>query len=68
MNDFIEFATKNYKEVIDIVAYVVLIASLIVKLTPTLKDYNILKPIIKFVGKIALNKILKEQLNSKVEN
>ncbi len=46
-----------YAKYIDIVAYVVLLASLIVKLTPTLKDDNIVLPIVKFVGKyIALNK------------
>lgn len=41
----------------NIVAYAVTIASLIVKMTPTLKDDNFLLPIIKFIGKfIALDK------------
>jgi len=53
----ITWITENYKVVIDIVAYAVVIASLIVKATPTLKDDNILKPIVKFIGKfIALDK------------
>jgi hypothetical protein len=35
------------------------VASIIVKLTPTLKDDDILLPIIKFIGKyIALKKLL----------
>ena len=45
------------KDIIDIIAYIVLGASVIVKLTPTLKDDDMLKPIIKFIGKyIALDK------------
>jgi len=53
----VEWITGNYKVVLDIIAYAVLIASAIVKATPTLKDDNILKPIIKFIGKfIALDK------------
>lgn len=47
----------EYKEYVDIVAYAVLLASAIVKLTPTLKDDNFLLPVVKFIGKfIALNK------------
>ena len=47
----------NLNEVIDVVAYLVLIASIIVKMTKTLKDDHYFKPIIKFIGKyIALDK------------
>jgi len=47
----------NKEDMINIVAYLVLAASIIVKLTPTLKDDNYFKPIIKFIGKyIALDK------------
>ncbi len=47
----------DYKWILDLIAYLVLAASLIVKATPTLKDDNILLPIIRFVGKfVALNK------------
>jgi len=47
----------NWKEIADIIAYACLFASIIVKLTPTLKDDNIILPIIKFIGKyIALDK------------
>lgn len=39
------------------IAYVIAGASIVVKLTPTLKDDDALKGVIKFVGKyIALNK------------
>ena len=47
----------HWKDVADIIAYLVALASIVVKLTPTLKDDNYLKPIIKFIGKyIALDK------------
>ena len=43
--------------IVDAIAYLVLGGSVIVKLTPTLKDDNYFKGIIKFVGKyIALDK------------
>lgn len=39
------------------IAHVVLFASLIIKLTPTLADDNYWKPIVKFIGKyLALDK------------
>ena len=47
----------NITDITSAVAYLVLFASIIVKLTPTLKDDDYFKPIIKFIGKyIALNK------------
>ena len=47
----------HQKDIYDAVAYLVLMGSVIVKLTPTLKDDNYFKGIIKFVGKyIALDK------------
>jgi hypothetical protein len=55
--DILRFVFDNRKEIIDTIAYIVLAASVIVKLTPTLKDDNFFKPIIKFVGKwLALDK------------
>ena len=41
MNELINQVIANIRPITDIVAYVVLIASVIVKLTPTLKDDNI---------------------------
>lgn len=47
----------NWTNITTIVAHVIAIASIVVKLTPTLKDDDALKGVIKFVGKyIALNK------------
>jgi len=43
--------------IVSIVAHLVLIGSIIVKFTPTLKDDNYFKGIIKFIGKyVALDK------------
>lgn len=43
--------------IVDAIAYLVLSGSIIVKLTPTLKDDNYFKAIVKFIGKyIALDK------------
>ncbi len=60
MMEFINWLTANWKDVLDIAAYVCLIASAIVKITPTLKDDNIVLPFIKFIGKyLALNKTVR---------
>jgi len=55
---------KQYAEEISaIIAYVVAIASVIVKLTPTLSDDNFLLPIIKFISKyVALNRKTKDDI------
>ena len=46
----------NWGQIASVIAAIVGAASIIVKLTPTLKDDNILLPIVKFIGKyIALN-------------
>ena len=47
----------NWSEVAQAIAAIIGAASIIVKITPTLKDDNFLLPIVKFIGKyIALNK------------
>jgi hypothetical protein len=52
----IEWIIANWGDVAKSIAAIIGFASIIVKLTPTLKDDNILLPIVKFVGKfIALN-------------
>ena len=57
----IEWIIANWTSVAEGIAAVIGFASIIVKLTPTLKDDNILLPIIKFIGKfIALNKTVDE--------
>ena len=52
-----DWLLANYKDILEAIAAIIGAASLIVKLTPTLKDDNILLPIVKFIGKwIALDK------------
>ena len=49
--------TSNLGALTSAVAHLVLFASVIIKLTPTLKDDNYFKPIVKFIGKyVALDK------------
>ena len=47
----------HWADVTEVIAYVIAIATIVVKLTPTLKDDTVMKAIIKFIGKyIALNR------------
>jgi len=58
----IDFVIKNWSSLAEGIAAIIGIASIIVKLTPTLKDDNILLPIVKFIGKfIALNKAVDDK-------
>jgi len=55
--EIVNWVLANKLEVLQLIASVIGVASIIVKLTPTLRDDNILLPIVKFVGKyIALNR------------
>lgn len=55
--EVVKWFQANYTELIQIVLAVIGLASLIVKLTPTLKDDDVLKKVITFIGKyIALDK------------
>lgn len=55
--EVVDYVVSNVDNFITIIAYLVATASIIVKLTPTLKDDNALKGVIKFIGKyIALDK------------
>lgn len=52
----VKFVQENWGAIASAIASLIGAASIIVKLTPTLKDDNILLPIVKFIGKyIALN-------------
>ena len=54
--EIVNWLASNWKDLAEVIAMVIGIASVIVRLTPTLKDDNILLPIVKFLGKyIALN-------------
>jgi len=47
----------HWKDITTVIAYTIAIASIVVKMTPTLRDDDILKGVIKFLGKyIALNR------------
>jgi len=57
MANVIAWFGANWGQVATVIAYVIAIASIIVKLTPSQKDDAILGKIIAFLGKyIALNK------------
>ncbi len=55
--EIIGWVTSNYLILVEAYLALVGFASVVVKLTPTLKDDNILKGVIKFMGRIlALNR------------
>lgn len=57
MMEIVNWAITNWDNILGIYLGTVGVASIIVKMTPTLKDDTILKNIIRFVGKvIALNR------------
>ncbi|MHC4121992.1 MAG: hypothetical protein ACYSSI_00330 [Planctomycetota bacterium] len=54
-------------DIAKIIAYIITIASIIVKLTPTLKDDTVLLKVIKIVSKyVALNRNTKDDIIRKV--
>ena len=53
----VEFVKLHLVDITTVIAYVIAIASIVVKVTPTQKDDAVLAKIIAFIGKyIALNK------------
>ena len=57
----VTWVQANWVNIVSIITSVIGVASIIVKMTPTLKDDSILLGIIKFLGKyIALNKTVAE--------
>ena len=57
----VEWIIANWGKVAEIIAAIIGVASIIVKITPTLADDNILLGVIKFLGKyVALNKTVDE--------
>jgi hypothetical protein len=51
-----EWLQTHWKDVVDIVTYIIAAASVIVRLTPTPKDNAALDKVVKFLEMIALNK------------
>ena len=54
MSEVISFIQNHWDELLAIVGGVVSIASIIVKLTPTTKDDNVLNTIINFLAKFSI--------------
>lgn len=55
--EIVNWIVNNWEDMTKVIAYTIAIASIVVKLTPTLQDDTVLKTIIRFVGKyIALNR------------
>lgn len=51
------WVTSNWDELVKVVLQVIGVASVIVKFTPTLKDDDVLKGVVRFLGKyVALNR------------
>jgi hypothetical protein len=63
----IAWLQAHWAEIIQVITSIIGIASIIVKLTPTLKDDNVLLGVIKFIGKyIALNKTVTDSDRAKL--
>jgi len=59
--EIINWLQTNWANIASVIAYLIAIASIIVKLTPTLKDDNVLLAVIKFLSKyIALNRTVND--------
>lgn len=53
----VAYVTTNWADIVAVYLQIIGAASVIVKLTPTLKDDDVLKGIVRFLGKyIALNR------------
>ena len=59
--NIINWVQSNWVTIVNIITSTIGVASIIVKLTPTVKDNEILEQIIKFLGKfIALNRTVND--------
>lgn len=54
MTEIISFIQNHWDELLAIVGGIVSVASIIVKLTPTTKDDNVLNTIINFLAKLSI--------------
>ncbi len=53
----VKWVVAHWEEITEVIAYIIAIASIIVKLTPNLADDAFMKKVIRFVGRyIALNR------------
>lgn len=54
--NIIEWMTNNWQSLVSLYLQIIGLASIIVKLTPSLKDDDVLKNVLRFLGKyVALN-------------
>ncbi len=54
MTEIISFIQNHYDELLAIIGGIVSVASIIVKLTPTTKDDNVLNTVINFLAKLSI--------------
>ena len=66
MNETINFIQNHYDELLAIIGGVVSIATIIVKLTPTTKDDNVLKAVVNFLAKFSIVNTKEDQ--KKIDN
>lgn len=66
MNNIIMFFKTHYTEILAIIGGIISIASIIVKLTPSLKDDNILTKIINILSKFSIVNTKQDQ--EKIDN
>lgn len=63
-----DWVIQHWKDITEIISYIIAIASIIVRLTPTLDDDNVFLPVIKFIAKyIALNRSGDDRIRSERE-
>jgi hypothetical protein len=64
--EVVKWVSENWATIASVIAQIIGVASIVVKLTPTLKDDAVLLPIVKFIGKyIALNVTVDESARPK---
>jgi len=60
--EIIKWVQLHWVDICNVIAGIIAVASIIVKITPTIKDNEFLEKVIKFVGKwIALNRTVDDQ-------
>lgn len=66
MTEAISFIQNHYDELLAIIGGVVSVATIIVKLTPTTKDDNVLNAIVNFLAKFSIINTKEDQ--KKIDN
>ena len=66
MNETISFIQNHWDELLAIIGGIVSVASIIVKLTPTTKDDNVLNAIVNFLAKFSIVNTKEDQ--KKIDN